>query len=125
MNLYALFHYFGYTLLLSPRLSGRDGGVGFIIKASLPLPYISISHNFSYSDCLTISFTQKHKYISIRIYIPTVIYRSPKPEFVSFLSEFNDLATDLISSPHTTLLSLVISTIILILPQIHILCSLL
>ena len=27
------------------------------------------------------------------------MYRPPKPEFASFLSEFNDLATDLISSP--------------------------
>ena len=29
----------------------------------------------------------------------TSIYRPPNPEFVSFLSDFNDLATDLISSP--------------------------
>ena len=68
--------------------------VGFLVRASLSLPCISISHNFSYSDCLTISFTQKHKSISI-----TVIYRPPKPEFASFLSEFNDISTDLISSP--------------------------
>ena len=92
-DIFSLFHNFGYTLLLSTRLSGRGGGVDFLVKTSLPLPCISISHNFSYSD-LTISFTQKHKSISI-----TVIYRPPKQEFSSFLSEFNDLATDLISSP--------------------------
>ena len=93
-DIFALFHSFGYTLLLSPRLSGHGCRVGLIVKASLHLPCISISHNFSYSDCLTISFTQKHKSISI-----TVIYRPPKPEFAPFLSEFNDIATDLISSP--------------------------
>ena len=58
------------------------------------MSYVSISHNISYSDCLTISFTQKYKYIS-----NTIIYRKPKPEFASFLSEFNDLSSDLISSP--------------------------
>ena len=63
------------------QLSGRDGGVGFLVKAFLPLPCLSISHNFSYSDCLTISFTQKHKSISI-----TIIYRPPKLECASFLS---------------------------------------
>ena len=56
--------------------------------------YISISHDLSYSDCLTVSFTLKHKSISI-----TVIYRPPKPELASFLSKFNDFATDLISLP--------------------------
>ena len=50
-----------------------------------------MSHNFS---SLTISFTHKYKSISI-----TFIYRPPKPEFASFLSEFNDIATDLINSP--------------------------
>ena len=94
-------------------------GVDHLVKTSLPLPYISIYHIFSYSDYLTISFTQKHKSISI-----TVIYKPPKPEFASFLSEFNDLATDLISSPTYHLINLVISAIILMLPQIHILCSL-
>ena len=83
-----------YILLLSPLLSGRGGGFGFLVKDSLSLPCISISHKFSYSDCLTKSFTQKHKSISI-----TVIYRPPKPELASFLSELNDIATDLISSP--------------------------
>ena len=93
-DIFALFHNFGYTLFLSPRLSGHGGVVDFLVKAYLPLPCISISHDFYYSDCLTISFTQKHKSISI-----TVIYRPHTPEFPSFLSEFNDIATDLISSP--------------------------
>ena len=53
-DVFALFNNVGYTLLLSPRLSGRGGGVGFLVKSSLPLPCISISHKFSYSDYLTI-----------------------------------------------------------------------
>ena len=93
-DIFSLFHNIDYTLLLLPRLSGRGGGLGFFLKTYPPLPCISIPYNFSYSECLTISFTQKHKSISI-----TIIYRPSKPEFVSFLSEFNDLATDLISSP--------------------------
>ena len=94
MYIYAQFHSCGYTLLLLPRTSCRSGGVGFLVKASQPLPCISISNDLSYSDCLTVSFTQKYKSISI-----TVIYKPPKPELASFLSEFNDLATDLINSP--------------------------
>ena len=88
------FPYFGYRLLLSQRLSGCCGGLGFPVKASLPSPCISIYHNFSYSDFLTLSLTQKYKFISI-----TLIYKPPKPEMASFLCEFNDIATNLISSP--------------------------
>ena len=93
-HIFALFHSCGYTLLLSLRLSDHGDGGCFIVKSSLALLCISISHNFFYSDCLTILFTQKHKYISI-----TLIYRPPKIEFASFLSEFNDLAIDLTSLP--------------------------
>ena len=96
-DIFSLFLDIGYTLFISSRTHGRGGGVGVLIHHDLPTP--TFTHpTFSYSDCLSVSFSFSKANITFSIYI---IYRPPKPDYTTFFNEFNDLILNIpISTKH-------------------------
>ena len=98
-DIFSLFLDIGYTLFISSRTYGRGGGVGVLIHHDLPTP--TFTHpTFSYSDCLSVSFSFSKANITFSIYI---IYRPPKPDYTTFFNEFNDLILNIpISTKHQT-----------------------
>ena len=96
-DIFSLFLDIGYTLFISSRTHGRGVGVGVTIHHDLPTP--TFTHpTFSYSDCLSFSFSKTNSTFSIYI-----IYRPPKSNNTTFFNEFNDLILNIpISTKHQT-----------------------
>ena len=119
-DIFSLFLDIGYTLFISSRTHGHEGGVGVIIHHDLPTP--PFTHpTFSYSDCLYVSFSFSKTNITFSIYI---IYRPPKPDYTTLFNEFNDLILNIpISTKHYRPLYSVISIIIFTQPNILIQAS--
>ena len=99
-DIFSLFLDICYTICIYSRTHGRGGGIGVLIYHDLPTP--PFTHpTFSYSDCLSVSFSFSKTNITFSIYI---IYRPTKPDYTTFFNEFNnDLILNIpISTKHQT-----------------------
>ena len=83
----------GYSIIHSPRLQGKGGGLGLIFRSYLKVSTVSLPL-FSSFESLCVRLT-----IASTSFTLLVIYRPPCSNSTLFQAEFSTLLEDLISSP--------------------------
>jgi len=88
-----------YSLLHSPRLTGRGGGLAFIFRSSLKLIKVTLP-SFTSFEAYCVKFSVSGSFFTI-----LNVYRPPSSSVADFFSEFSSLLEDLVSSPSELLLT--------------------